>query len=119
MRAWQLHELGDPIEKLELTEVPDTPKPDVGQVTVSVKAVGISFPDVLQCRGEYQIKPPLPWTPGGESAGIVSAVGQDVTTLEVGDKVMMLGGGLIDQVNVHEMGLWKKILSRSTLPSGR
>ena len=107
MRAWQLHELGDPIEKLELTEVPDTPKPDVGQVTVSVKAVGISFPDVLQCRGEYQIKPTLPWTPGGESAGIVSAVGQDVTTLEVGDKVMMLGGGLIDQVNVHEMGLWK------------
>ena len=107
MRAWQLHELGDPIEKLQLTEVSEVPKPDAGQVTVSIKAVGVSFPDVLQCRGEYQVKPSLPWTPGGESAGIVSAVGSDVTTLEVGDRVMMLGGGLIDQINVHEMSLWK------------
>lgn len=107
MRAWQLHELGDPIEKLQLTEVSEIPEPEAGQVTVSIKAVGISFPDVLQCRGEYQVKPPLPWTPGGESAGVVSAVGSDVTTLKVGDRVMMLGGGLIDRINVHEMALWK------------
>ena len=107
MRAWQLHELGDPIEKLELCEIPDPPEPDAGQVTVSIEAVGISFPDVLQCRGEYQIKPPLPWTPGGESSGTVSAIGQNVTSLEVGDKVMMLGGGLIEQVNANEISLWK------------
>ncbi len=107
MRAWQLHELGDPREKLQLTEVSEIPEPEAGQVTVSIKAVGISFPDVLQCRGEYQVKPPLPWTPGGESAGVVSAVGSDVTTLKVGDRVMMLGGGLIDRINVHEMALWK------------
>jgi len=107
MRAWQLHELGDPIEKLQLTEVSEIPEPEAGQVTVSIKAVGISFPDVLQCRGEYQVKPPLPWTPGGESAGVVSAVGSNVTTVKVGDKVMMLGGGLIDRINVHEMALWK------------
>ncbi len=107
MRAWQLHELGDPVEKLQLTEVSEIPEPEAGQVTVSIKAVGISFPDVLQCRGEYQVKPPLPWTPGGESAGVVSAVGSNVTTVKVGDKVMMLGGGLIDRINVHEMALWK------------
>ena len=107
MRAWQLHDLGDPLEKLELNEIAAAPEPETGQVTVSIKAVGISFPDVLQCRGEYQVKPALPWIPGGESAGIVSSVGPEVTTLEIGDRVMMLGGGLVDQVNVHEMGVWK------------
>ena len=107
MRAWQLHDLGDPLEKLELNEIAAATEPEAGQVTVSIKAVGISFPDVLQCRGEYQVKPALPWIPGGESAGIVSAVGPEVTTLEIGDRVMMLGGGLVDQVNVHEMGVWK------------
>ena len=107
MRAWQLDDLGDPLEKLQLNEIADAPEPMAGQVTVSIKAVGISFPDVLQCRGEYQVKPALPWIPGGESAGIVSSVGPEVTTLEIGDRVMMLGGGLVDQVNVHEMGVWK------------
>ena len=107
MRAWQLDNLGNPLEKLRLNEIADAPEPEAGQVTVSIKAVGISFPDVLQCRGEYQVKPALPWIPGGESAGIVSAVGHEVTTLEIGDRVMMLGGGLVDQVNVHEMGVWK------------
>ncbi len=107
MKAWQLHDLGDPLEKLELNEIAAAPEPEAGQVTVSIKAVGISFPDVLQCRGEYQVKPALPWVPGGESAGIVSSVGPEVTTLEIGDRVMMLGGGLVDQVNVHEMGVWK------------
>ena len=107
MRAWQLDDLGNPLEKLRLNEIADAPEPEAGQVTVSIKAVGISFPDVLQCRGEYQVKPALPWIPGGESAGIVSAVGHEVTTLEIGDRVMMLGGGLVDQVNVHEMGVWK------------
>ena len=107
MRAWQLHDLGDPLEKLELNEIAAAPEPEAGQVTVSIKAVGISFPDVLQCRGEYQVKPALPWVPGGESAGIISSVGPEVTTLEIGDRVMMLGGGLVDQVNVHEMGVWK------------
>ena len=107
MKAWQLHDLGDPLEKLELNEIAAAPEPETGQVTVSIKAVGISFPDVLQCRGEYQVKPALPWVPGGESAGIISSVGPEVTTLEIGDRVMMLGGGLVDQVNVHEMGVWK------------
>ena len=48
MRAWQLHDLGDPLEKLELNEIAAAPEPEAGQVTVSIKAVGISFPDVLQ-----------------------------------------------------------------------
>ena len=52
MRAWQLDDLGNPLEKLRLNEIADAPEPMAGQVTVSIKAVGISFPDVLQCRGE-------------------------------------------------------------------
>lgn len=107
MHAWQIHELGNPIDKLELCETPDLPQPMAGQVTVSIKAVGISFPDVLQCRGEYQVKPQLPWTPGGESAGVVTATGPNVSSLKIGDRVMMLGGGLIEQINVLEMGVWK------------
>ena len=74
MRAWQVKELGNPIDVLELNEIPDPPDLQAGEVQVSIQSVGISFPDVLQCRGEYQIKPSLPWIPGGESAGVVNAI---------------------------------------------
>ena len=59
MRAWQVHELGDPIDRMVLDEIDD---PDVGpgRVVVDVEAVGLAFPDVLQCRGEYQVKPRCP-----------------------------------------------------------
>lgn len=107
MRAWQLHELGEPIDRLAMHEIPDAEPPGPGQATVAIEAVGISFPDVLQCRGEYQVKPPLPWTPGGESAGTVTAVGDGVENVAVGDRVMMLGGGAVEQVTVPTPGLWK------------
>ena len=68
MQAWQVHELGDPIDRLVLGDV-DSPEPSPGQLLVDVDAVGLAFPDVLQCRGEYQVKPPLPFTPGGETSG--------------------------------------------------
>ena len=100
MKAWQIHELGEPKESLKLQEM-ETPEPMAGQLLVDVDAVGLAFPDVLQCRGEYQVKPPLPFTPGGETAGRVIAVGEGVEDFSVGQKVISLGGGLSEQALVH------------------
>ena len=99
MEAWQVHELGDPIDRLALGSVPD-PEVGSGQVLVDVDAVGLAFPDVLQCRGEYQVKPPLPFTPGGETAGRVVALGDGVEGLQVGQRVVAMGGGLAEQAVV-------------------
>lgn len=107
MRAWQLHELGDPIDKLAIHDIPDPDAPGPGAVKVAIESVGIAFPDVLQCRGEYQVKTRFPHTPGGESAGRVIEVGDGVADLAVGDRVMMLGGGLVEQVVMPAGSLWK------------
>ncbi len=97
MRAWQVHELGDPIDRLVLDEV-GAPEPKAGGVVVASQAVGLAFPDVLQVRGEYQVKPPLPFVPGSETAGTVVAVGEGVDEALVGRRVVALGGGLSEQV---------------------
>lgn len=68
MQAWQVHENGEPGEVMRLAEVP-TPAPGDGQVLLKVRAANINFPDVLMCRGHYQVKPPLPFTPGVEICG--------------------------------------------------
>ena len=100
MKAWQIHELGEPKESLKVEEM-DTPEPMAGQLLIEVDAVGLAFPDVLQCRGEYQVKPPLPFTPGGETVGRVIAVGEGVEDFRVGQKVISLGGGLSEQALVQ------------------
>ena len=100
MKAWQIHELGEPKESLKVEEM-DTPEPMAGQLLIEVDAVGLAFPDVLQCRGEYQVTPPLPFTPGGETAGRVIAVGEGVEDFRVGQKVISLGGGLSEQALVQ------------------
>jgi NADPH2:quinone reductase len=98
MRIWRSHELGDPLDVLKLEE-DDTPKPGPGQVQIETRAVGLTFPDVLSCRGEYQIPTRFPFTPGGETAGVVSALGEGVEGIDVGTSVAVLGGGL-REVNV-------------------
>jgi len=105
MRIWQLHELGDPGDKLTLDET-EAPEARPGQVLVDLAAVGLAFPDVLQCRGEYQVKPPLPFTPGGESAGTITALGDGVDGLAVGQRVMIMGGGLRGQAAVDANRVW-------------
>jgi NADPH:quinone reductase len=87
MRAWQVHELGDPGDVLRLDEVPD-PVPGDGQLLVRVAAASLNFPDVLMCQGKYQTRPPLPFTPGVELSGTVVAVGPGVTRYAVGDEVL-------------------------------
>ncbi|MEU6096861.1 NADPH:quinone oxidoreductase family protein [Streptomyces sp. NPDC047079] len=65
MQAWQVHENGEPSEVMRLTEV-EPPTPGDGQVLLKVRAANINFPDALLCRGQYQVRPPLPFTPGVE-----------------------------------------------------
>ena len=100
MRAAILHSYGPP-ENLVVEEVPDpTPKPH--QLVVDVHACGVNFPDVLMVQNLYQFKPPVPFVPGGEISGTVSAVGSDVTDWSVGDLVAAGTGtgGFAEQVVV-------------------
>ena len=64
------------------------PQPSAGQVRVDVKAAAVNFPDALMLEGKYQFKPPMPFTPGCELAGTVSAVGADVKHVKAGDRVL-------------------------------
>ncbi|QDI72405.1 alcohol dehydrogenase [Streptomyces calvus] len=68
MQAWQVHELGEPGEVMRRAEVA-RPTPGDGQVLLKVRAANINFPDALMCRGQYQVRPPLPFTPGVEICG--------------------------------------------------
>lgn len=99
MRSWQVHELGDPIDRLVLDEV-EAPEAGPGRVLLDVEAVGLAFPNVLQCRGEYQVKPPLPFSPAAEVVGRVAAMGEGVDGLEVGQRLVTLGGALAEQAVV-------------------
>jgi NADPH2:quinone reductase len=77
MRAWQVHELGDPSKVMSLDEI-EQPTPGEGQVLVKVRAAALNFPDVLMAMGMYQEKPPLPYIPGVELCGEVVGTGQRV-----------------------------------------
>lgn len=76
-------------DTLSIEEVAD-PQPGPDEVVVDVRAAGVNFPDVLIIQNKYQFKPELPFSPGGEMSGIVSAVGSNVTHLRPGDKVLGL-----------------------------
>jgi NADPH2:quinone reductase len=87
MKAWQVFTPGEPERALSLGEIP-VPEPGPGRLLVRVRAVALNFPDVLLCRGEYQIRPELPFTPGVELCGEVTAVGQGVDPGRVGERVI-------------------------------
>ncbi len=74
--------------------IEDTSSPQIkkNEVLLDVHAAGINFPDTLIIEGKYQFKPPFPFSPGGEAAGVISAVGEKVSHLKVGDRVMALTG---------------------------
>lgn len=88
MRALVCSELGPP-SKLSVRDI-DDPEPGAGEVVVDVEAAGLNFPDTLIIEGKYQFKPDLPFTPGGEAAGTVSALGDGVSHLAVGQRVIAL-----------------------------
>lgn len=90
MKAILCTQFGPP-EELILSEVP-SPAPGKGQVLIKVKACGVNFPDTLIIQNKYQFKPPLPFAPGGEVAGVIKEVGEGVKHLKVGDAVLSLPG---------------------------
>jgi NADPH2:quinone reductase len=107
MRAVRVHELTGP-SSLRVDELPD-PEPGAGEVAIDVRAAGVNFPDVLLTHGKYQFKPPTPFIPGGEVAGVVSAVGSGVTSVAKGDRVAatMINGGYAEKVVVPELATVK------------
>jgi len=107
MRAVRIHELTGP-SALRIDEVPDLTAA-AGQVVIDVKAAGVNFPDILITHGTYQFKPTPPFSPGGEVAGIVRAIGAGVTSIAVGDRVAAttLYGGYAEQLSVPELAVVK------------
>jgi NADPH2:quinone reductase len=88
-----------PPESLVVEDV-EPLKPGKGQVVITVKACGVNFPDALIIQGKYQVKPPMPFSPGSEVAGIVKEVGEGVDSARVGDRVIaFIGhGGFAEEV---------------------
>ena len=95
------HQLSDDIGAVALEEV-DLPAPAADEVQIEVKACAVNFPDLLMIQGKYQFKPPLPFAPGGEVAGIVAGVGDSVTHVKPGDRVVAGAryGGFAEAMNV-------------------
>ncbi|MFM0479721.1 NADPH:quinone oxidoreductase family protein [Paraburkholderia strydomiana] len=97
MRAIRCNQYGPP-ESLTVENLPEL-LPEAGQVVIDVKAASVNFPDVLIIENKYQFKPPLPFTPGSEVAGIVRAVGAGVTQFTPGSRVVAFtgSGGFAEQ----------------------
>ena len=102
MRALLCQEIG-PFDKLTIETVED-PAPAEGEVLIDVKAAGINFPDLLVVQGKYQFQPSLPFIPGGECSGVVSAIGAGVKRVQVGDRVIGVGlaGAFAEKMTLAE-----------------
>jgi NADPH:quinone reductase len=100
MKAVLCKEYGLP-GSLVVEDVP-SPKPATGQVVISVKACGVNFPDTLIIQGKYQFKPEMPFSPGGEVAGVVKEIGESVTRVKPGDRVIAFNtwGGFAEEMVV-------------------
>lgn len=103
MRALQVEAFGDP-NSLRVSEIPER-TPGRGEIKLRMGGVGIGFFDGLLVKGEYQIKPPLPFVPGSSIAGVVEEVGEGVTHLQAGDHVagFALLGGLAEKITVNAL----------------
>lgn len=108
MKALLSKQVGGP-ETLVLEDIP-SPELKPGHVIVEVKACGVNFPDVLIIEDKYQFKPPRPFSPGGEISGVIKAVGEGVTRVKVGDRVLgSSGSGGMRQELLLEEGRVTKI----------
>jgi NADPH:quinone reductase len=107
VKALRVHELGEPEQVMMLEECPE-PEVRPGDVRLRVHAAALNFPDVLMCRGEYQVKPPVPFTPGAEVAGVVEALGEGVDNFRVGDRVLAIpnfgNGGFAESTTASAAG---------------
>src|SRR3979411_1930135 len=90
MKALLCSRFGGP-DDLDYADIPD-PAPAAGEVVVAVKSAALNFFDTLIIAGKYQVKPPFPFSPASEFAGIVESVGADVRGFAAGDRVLGYGG---------------------------
>ena len=106
MKAWRVHAWGEP-ETMTLDEVP-VAEVAAGQVRIRNQAAALNFFDILQVQGKYQVKPPFPFTPGAEVAGIVDAVGWGVTKVKEGDRVIAIprGGAFAEYSHAPESSVF-------------
>jgi NADPH:quinone reductase len=88
MKSWRVHAFGEP-EQMSLEDIP-VPEPAAHEVRIRNRAAALNFFDLLQVQGKYQVRPPFPFTPGAEVAGVVDAVGPEVKHVFVGDEVMAM-----------------------------
>ncbi len=88
MKAWRVSEWCEP-EQMTLDEIAE-PEPGPGQVRIKNAAAALNFYDILMIQGKYQVKPPLPFTPGSEVAGVIDAVGEGVEGLSIGDRAQAI-----------------------------
>ena len=106
MKAIVCHAFGPPSD-LVFADV-ESPKPGPTSVKIAVEVAGLNFPDVLIVQGKYQVKPPFPFSPGAEVAGIVTEIGERVTSVRAGDRVMALctTGGFAEEVVAQEASVF-------------
>lgn len=99
-----------PIDQLVYLDQPHRSL-SAGEVRVTIKAAGVNFPDSLKAEGLHQIKPPLPWIPGSETAGVIAELGAGVSQFKVGDRVMGVssadGGGFAQEIVLPQERLFK------------
>ncbi|MGZ6039904.1 MAG: NADPH:quinone oxidoreductase family protein, partial [Phenylobacterium sp.] len=107
MKALLSKVVGGP-ESLVLEDVP-SPEAKPGHAVISVKAIGVNFPDVLIIEDKYQFKPERPFAPGGERSGVVKSVGEGVTNVKPGDRILANTGwgAMAEEVLLPASRLWK------------
>jgi NADPH2:quinone reductase len=107
MKALLSKQAGPP-ETLELCDLPD-PVPAAGEVLIAIKAAGVNFPDALIIEDRYQFKPPRPFAPGAEVAGVIESVGNGGSQFSVGDRVVASAscGGYAQKIAVREEQCWR------------
>src|SRR5205085_5719596 len=91
MSAWRVHDWCEP-DQMSFEEI-IRPEPSAGEIRIKNQAAALNFYDILLIQGKYQVKPPRPFTPGSEVAGIVDAIGEGVTDFNIGDRVQAMASG--------------------------
>jgi len=91
MKAWRVNDWCEP-DQMEFADVP-VPEPKPGEIRIRNRAAALNFFDILMIQGKYQTKPPRPFTPGSEVAGVVDSVGEGVTEFKIGDRAQVMATG--------------------------
>jgi NADPH2:quinone reductase len=104
MKAWQIERHGEPIDVMALNEV-EVPSVGPDEVLIKARAIAINFPDVLLARGEYQVRPDLPFTPGLELCGEVVEIGSNVSHLTLGERVIGSRIGVLAEYSALDASL--------------